>query len=282
MAMGGLRAEENDRFVFLPIEESLIKEGIALKKERQTLSVYIEKHLGKDFNPYDVRYPVSDAVSFFGRESLTDEMLNALRLSQSLGLFGVQKMGKSSVLQKLQKISEFPTAYIYLNKRDSLDRIYSDILTSLAIDIRIKYANLKWSPPSFAGREDPKMVFNVSIKELLLLLGTVTNTPLLAIFLDEIENIAPYKDGDEATLQLYMNLMDSLRGLQQEIHSLSLIIVGVHPIVARRNYFWSNQKNPMHQIISERFLLPLDQDDCIHMIRSLGQQINLTYSDESL
>src|SRR5205823_3111078 len=107
------------------------------------------------------------------------------------------------------------------------------------------YPNLKWSSPSFAGKYDPKMVFNASTKELLRLLESVTNSPLLAIFLDEIENIAPYEDGDEATLHLYMNLMDSLRGLQQETNSLSLLIAGVHPIVARRNYFWGNQKNPM-------------------------------------
>ncbi len=129
-AIGGLRAEENDRFVFLPIEEPLIKEGVALKRERQTLSVYIEKHLGKEFNPYDIRVPVSDVFSFFGRESLTEELLNALRLSQNLGLFGLQKMGKSSVLQRLQKLSKFPAAYVYLNKNDRLDRIYNTILTS--------------------------------------------------------------------------------------------------------------------------------------------------------
>src|SRR5205823_3672744 len=119
-----------------------------------------------------------------------------------------------------------------------------------AINTRIKYPNLEWSSPSLVGKRDPKIVFNTSAKELLLLLGKVTNAPVLAIFLDEIENIAPYKDGDEDALQLYMNLMDSLRGLQQETNSLSLLIVGVHPIVVRRNYFWGHQKNPMYQVIS--------------------------------
>src|SRR5205814_1450258 len=118
--------------------------------------------------------------SFFGRESLTDEILNLLKLGQSLGLFGLQKMGKSSVLQKLQKMSEFPAAYVYLNKADTLDRIYNDILANWAINTRIKYPSLEWSSPSVVGTRDPKIVFNASTKELLLLLGKVTNAPVLA------------------------------------------------------------------------------------------------------
>ena len=38
----------------------------------------------------------------------------------------------------------------------------------------------------------------------------------------------------------------------------------------------------MYQVIAERFLLPLDKEDCAYMIRSLGQQINMTYDDDAL
>lgn len=191
-------------------------------------------------------------------------------------------MGKSSVLQRLQKKAEFPTAYVYLSKGDSLEHIYKRILEGWLVDIRIKHPGLKWSLPEISAHSDLKMFFDSAAKDLLMLLGGVTHTPLLAIFLDEIEHIVPYQEGDEGTLRLYINLMDSLRGLQQETNSLSLLVTGIHPIVARRNYLWGNQKNPLHQVISERFLLPLDKEDCNYMIRSLGQQINLTYDDEGL
>jgi len=287
LAINGLRAEEQNRFVFLPIEELLIKESIALKQERQTFSFYINKHLGKDFNPYDVRGPVSDAVSFFGRASLIDELLNMLKLGQNLGLFGLHKMGKSSVLLKLQKIAKFPVAYIYLRhiylrQDDGLERIFSAIIAAWATDARIKYPDFECPIPSFQDKQDARIVFEAYTKKLLSVLEHYTDAPSLAIFLDEIGNIIPYKDEDETTLQLYVNLMDTIRGLQHETNGISLLIAGVHPTVARRNYLWENQKNPMHQVISERFLSPLDRDDCIHMIRSLGQQIDLTYTDECM
>ena len=254
MAIGGYRTEEKDRFVILPIDESLIKEGLALNKEYHYLNLYINKHLGKDFDPYDVRYPVADAVNFFGHESLTDEMVHALKLGQSLGLFGLQKIGKSSVLKRIQMKAEFPVAYVYLSKGDSLDGVYERILEGWSIDIRKKFPNLQWYSPQILLKSNSKKIFDSSTKELLKLLVTVTSTPLLAIFFDEIENIVPYKDGDEVALQRYIKLMDSLRGLQQETNYLSLLVAGVHPHIARRNYFWGNQKNPMHQVISERIL----------------------------
>lgn len=74
------------------------------------------------------------------------------------------------------------------------------------------------------------MVFDSAAKNLLMLLGSVTNAPLLAIFLDEIEHIVPYQEGDEETLRLYTNLMDSLRGLQQETNNLSLLIQVFTPL----------------------------------------------------
>jgi tetratricopeptide (TPR) repeat protein len=282
MAIAGLRLEKSERFVLLPIAESLIREGTALNQEHQILNVYVKKHLGSDFDPYDVRYPVSDAVSFFGRESVTDEIINALQMGQSLGLFGLHKMGKSSVLQRLQKKSDFPAAYVYLSRGDSLEGIYKRILKGWSREIRIKYPHVHWPVPQITSDSDAKMTFDSAARELLTQLGSVTNTPLLAIFLDEIEHIVPSQENDEKTLQTYITLMDSLRGLQQETNNVSLLVAGIHPSIVRRNYFLGNQKNPLHQVISERFLFPLDSEDCNYMLRSLGQQVNLTYDDEAL
>ena len=104
---------------------------------------------------------------------------------------------------------------------------------------------------------------------------------MLSIFLDEIEHIVP-EEGDEKKLQLYIDLMDSLRGLYLETQCIGLLVAGVHPGVARYNYFWGDQKNPMYQIIIERFLAPLEARDCSDMILNLGQKINLEYDGRAL
>jgi tetratricopeptide (TPR) repeat protein len=281
-----LRWEQGRRhFVCLPIDESLILESIATHKEQLDLQKYVSKRLGHGFDPYSVVDPVYGAVSFFGRQRLTEELSDALRRGQRLGLFGIQKMGKSSVLQQLQKGIEFPVAYVYLKTNDTLDRIYRRILTDWALNGRVKYpTDFKWAVPHLPPNTIAPSIFDDATKSLLAYLNTMTGvgvSPMLGIFLDEIEHIVPER-GDEKTLQLYIDLMDSLRGLYQETQSIGLLFAGVHPGVARYNYFWGNQKNPMYQIIAERFLSPLDEEDCSNMIRSLGQQINLQYDKGAL
>ncbi len=278
-----LRGEQGQRhFVCLPIEESLIQESIALHNELLTLQNYIYVRLGRGFDPYDVRDPVSGAVSFFGRQGLTEELLDALRRRKKIGLFGIQKMGKSSLLYELKKRAEFPVAYVYLDTNDSQDRIYNRIIDDWVVNSRVKYPDFKWAKSVSATTAISRSDFDMATKSLLEYLGTMAETsPLLGICLDEIEHIVP-SEGDEKALQLYINLMDSLRGLQQETNSIALLVAGVHPSIARSNYFWGSQKNPMHQVIVEHFLPPLDKDDCSNMIRSLGQQINLRYEDSAL
>jgi tetratricopeptide (TPR) repeat protein len=278
-----LRAEQGARrFVCLPIDEALIQKGIASKREHATLRYYLDHRLGGSFDPYDVDSPVSGVVSFFGRQRITEELMEDLRHGRRAGLFGIQKMGKSSVLKELQLHATFPVAYVYLTVGESLGRIYKRILEEWATSGRVKYANFTWTAPQFFKEEVSQSEFDAAAKSLLSYLETLDGVvPLLAIFLDEIEHIVPTED-DEKTLELYIHLMDSLRGLHQETQSLSLLVAGVHPGIARDNYFWGTQKNPMHQVIKEYFLPPLDRDDCANMIRSLGEQINIQYEESAL
>ena len=278
-----LRWEQGLRhFVVLTIDESVILESIAAHKEELVLQKQIGKNLGREFDPYSVVDPVSDVVSFFGRQRLTEELSDDLRRGQRLGLFGIQKMGKSSVLQQLQRRIEFPVAYVYLNTNDTLDRIYRRILENWGLNGRVKYPrNFNWVVPQFSEGTITPSVFDGATKSLLDYLNTTTSSPMLGIFLDEIEHIVP-TEGDEKILKLYIDLMDSLRGLHLETQRICLLVAGVHPGVARYNYFWGNQKNPMYQVIIEKFLSPLDEEDCSDMIRNLGQKINIEYDKSAL
>jgi tetratricopeptide (TPR) repeat protein len=270
------------RFTCLPIDETLIQKGIAIHNEFPTLKQYITHRLGNGFDPYDEDSPVAGVVNFYGRQRITEELMDDLQHGRRLGLFGIQKMGKSSVLKELQLRASFPVAYVYLTVGESLRRIYKRILEEWATSGKIKYPDFKWEAPQITTESTAQSEFDAAAKGLLSYLDTLnTAIPSLAIFLDEIEHIVP-SEGDERTMDLYIHLMDSLRGLYQETQSISLLVAGVYPGVARDNYFWGTQKNPMHQVIKEYFLPPLDEEDCTNMIRSLGEQINIQYEESAL
>jgi hypothetical protein len=277
MTIAGFRADDKSPFVLLPIDRSVLKEAVALRKESRMLRLYVDKHLGKDYNPYDVRDPVSDALSFFGREGLADELSTMLKMGRIVGLFGIHKMGKSSVLQRLRNKLKFPVAYIYLRKNDDLSGIYRRILNALTLEMKIKHS---YSLPALP---DNVALTQTDFEEAVYnLLNKIGKEPRLAIFLDEIEAIIPYEKGGEATLNLYVTLMDCLRGVQHETGQLALMVAGIYPSLGRVNYFWGEQKNPMHQIITERFLPPMSAEDCEIMVRSLGEQIRVTYDQETV
>lgn len=282
MAIASMRLKDSHPFVLIPITDTVIHEGLASKSENRIFAGHIEKYVGRGYNPYDVRDPVFDVLSFFGREGIIDEISNEITLGKRVGLFGLHKIGKSSVLKTLPKKVEFPVAYVYLTENISIDNIYENILKAWEIDLRTKYPSFEWSKDD--TKQDAKASFESAVKNLLFYLEETVpiQVPHLSIFLDEIETIIPYKEGDENTLNRYIRLMDSLRGLQQETEKLSLLVAGVHPTMARVNYFWGEQKNPMHQVVVEKFLPPLERDDCEVMVRSLGKQIGLDYDDETM
>jgi tetratricopeptide (TPR) repeat protein len=269
-------------FVCLPIEEVLVQKGIADGQELLTLATYIEERMGEGFDPYDIRDAVSGTVSFFGRATFIEKLEKALQRRKRTGIFGIHKMGKSSVLRELQKRVEFPVAFVYLNPGYTLADIYNQIIEGWLANGRVKYPQFAWTHTHVVSEKSPSGAFNAATKSVLAYLSTLTETPpILGVFLDEIEHIVPSR-GDMQQLQLYTRLMDSLRGLQQETGCIALLVAGVHPDIARRNYLWEAHKNPMHQIIDECFLSPLDEVDCKYMIRSLGQQIDLDFHESAL
>jgi hypothetical protein len=60
-----------------------------------------------------------------------------------------------------------------------------------------------------------------------------------------------------------------------------LMIAGVDPAVIRTNRF-SGQQNPFYSFFREEYLPPLNLEDCKQMIRNIGVQMGLEYTDEAV
>src|SRR6266851_5512250 len=106
-----------------------------------------------------------------------------LRFGQRWGLFGIQKIGKSSVLQELQKRAEFPVAYVYIETGDDLSRIYDRIMDGWVVNGQMKYPEFNWTKSPTVGTVS-QGDFHAAAKSLRTYLGTMADTqPLLGIFL---------------------------------------------------------------------------------------------------
>jgi hypothetical protein len=103
----------------------------------------------------------------------------------------------------------------------------------------------------------------------------------LGLFLDEAELIVPRPDGSGPDLQRYLTFLRAVRGLIDEDGRLSLVIASLNPSINRINA-WNGEQNPTFNLFQEIYLPPLAQEDCIQMVRNIGRQVGLVYSDESL
>jgi hypothetical protein len=268
-------------FTLLPLESALINEGLATGQERYLLSTEVEQRKGTDYDPYDVHDPVAGAFSFFGRDALVATILRRLTAGRPVGIFGLRKLGKSWLLQVLRDQSPFPVAAVNLQTMSltgSLADLYERILRYWERETRLKY-KLEWtSPITF---DDPTGGFVNAVLNLLTQLERTQGEARLGLFLDESELIVPYPDGGGPDLARYLTLFRALRGLIDEDGRLSLMVASLNPTINRINA-WDGQQNPSFSLFQELYLPPLTNEDCIQMIRNIGLQIGLVYSEESL
>jgi hypothetical protein len=245
--------------------------------ERLALQKHLRRFLGKGYDPYNVRDPVSDVLNFFGREALARGLIDDhLIAGQPVGLFGLRKMGKSSLLRYMQRLMPCPTAWLDLQAGVDLTALYERMLRAWNNDAKARF-NIDLSlEDTKLNSDDPSSHFFQRTQDALDKLTAQVPEARLALFLDEIELITPPTNATGPVLERYLSLMRKLRGLVQEDGRVSLMAAGVDPSVTRVNW-WDGEQNPFYKLLQEVYLPPLLEDDCILMIRNIGSQVELSY-----
>lgn len=264
---------------FIPIDEAIIQQGRERQKEQEKLQEYLLRFIGYR-NLFDVRNPVVDRLNFFGREARANELLEMLSQGSPLALLGLRKMGKSSLVQYLRDTVSFPVAYVDLQAGEELTVLYNRILGSWQRSLRIHLPNINWLPTKI--QEDPSRSFVTTTLNLMELLENSEYSPRLGLFVDEIEVIVPRLPGplDSANVTQYMSFARALRGIIQETEHLSLLVVGVDPLLNRISRV-QGQQNPFYTFFREEYLGPLGREECIQMVRNIGRQMDLEFDDKA-
>jgi tetratricopeptide (TPR) repeat protein len=278
--VGALRAAEDVQVI--PLDDAILQQGRELQKEQEKLREYLLRFFGHR-NLYDVRNPVVDRLNFFGRETRAYELLEILSQGTPLALLGLRKMGKSSLVQHLRDNSPFTVAYVDLQAGEELSALYNRTLGSWQRSLRVHLPSFDWIPPRISA--DPSSSFGTATQELMTRLEVSGHSSQLGLFIDEIEIIVPRLHHSLGTvnseeLNRYLAFARALRGIVQETNRLSLLLIGVDPQFNRISR-WLGQQNPFYQFFREEYLGPLSREDCIQMIRHIGRQMELEYTDEA-
>ncbi len=281
-----------DRFILIPIPltaiEQALREGGA---SSGLLAQYTDRYLpGADL--FDDRNAIGDTLSFFGRGELLQRLEENLRRSQGIGLFGLRKSGKTSLLLQLGFVMrQNPLVHIDLQPYGGKLRygadLFNQILIKLSQLIEERSSKSVNHPKLFESNSPAVSLTTDFAQQLQNLTQNLTQLgyqlPIL-IFLDEIERILPTNTDPKERAEECNAFFGALRAVSQEQRSLSLLVADVHPDINRINQ-WGQENvptNPVFNFFKEIFVVPFSADETTKMLTDIGELMGITFDQATL
>lgn len=222
---------------------------------------------------FDIRQPVSGELYFFGRTSLVADLRDAVRNGENIGLFGLRKTGKTSILLKLQE---------ELEEEKSAHLVYVDLQNPTAYRVRWwellsqLHSKIPQATPSSGYTEDnaPRL-FEAALERYSRLFPGQR----LVFALDEIEHISPRLRMEEHWDYDFLEFWKALRAIQNVQRNVAFIVAGVNASAIETPSF-GRQDNPLFSMAKIRYMPGFTRDEARQMIRTLGRKMGLKFDEE--
>ncbi|MGA4517181.1 AAA-like domain-containing protein [Solibacillus silvestris] len=244
----------------------------------------IENKLRKYFYNRDlfaIESPIKNDSYFFGRNKIVQEFFGKYLSGEQGGLFGLRKIGKTSVLYALMRTLDSKEGkYIYIDCQspsvhalrwyELLETIIIRLIEEnhLDIDMNDYIFNEKYAARSFE-------------KLMLEVYSRFGNKRVLFIF-DEIEMISV----DTASTDHWRSGLDfvyfwqTIRAFTQQYQNhLSFLVAGVNPHCIEVASI-KGIDNPIFSMINPIFLSLFEFNDVKNMVSNIGKYMGLNFSEE--
>ena len=278
---------EESGFTVIPLGHSQLRQALLEDRAPEVLNEQIALYLGES-DLYAASEPVTDALSFFGRGPLINSIINRFNRGQHVGLFGLRKMGKTSLLKQLpERLRQHVVAEIDLQNLGTEDvgPLCTNIIRTWLRDIRDKYPMT--TLPRLAANADHAAEgisveeFRVDLLSLYAAVGARGTRPRFILMLDEVERMLPTRRSGRPGFRGYEQLLAVLRGVAQQEDFLTLLVASVEPRLNRADR-WGDIDNPMYRFFQEVFLPPFEEAECCEMVTNIGQQMGIDYTPDAL
>jgi Cdc6-like AAA superfamily ATPase len=255
-----------------------------------------EKLYASDF--FNRAGPV-EGQDFIGRSLFLQKLTRTLSAGSHVGMYGLRKVGKTSIIREL--ISRSHTiapdiTWVYLDLLGILDvnRTQSHLLYRIAEDLRIGLGpsalkSMGCDMLTQEHRYDTLCESEADLKAFCrsfdedfrrLLRHMRDQGRRVVLVLDEIEQLFPIP-GQRDGFEKYDEFLRYVRGLSQNIGTLTLFVVGVNPQVSEAQ-FLGNRQNPMFSFFTVEYVPAMSADDVRDLLRSLGRPSGVTFENEAV
>ncbi|OKH30225.1 hypothetical protein NIES2119_31320 [[Phormidium ambiguum] IAM M-71] len=281
-----------DRFVLIPIPLAAVEQSVSDPAACVgLLAQYSDRYLpGADL--FDDRNAIGDTLSFFGRAELLHRLEQELVRQQGIGLFGLRKSGKTSILLQLGfALRRHPVVHLDLQPyggklrygaelfneilRQLLGRLHEHNTTAIAT-----FEPFSADIPAAALTTE----FVQYISKIAVQLTAAKYEPPILLFLDEIERILPVATDPLEKVEEFNAFFGGLRVLSQEQRLLGLLVADVHPDCNRINQ-WQQEgvpTNPVFSFFKEVFLSSFSEEETKTMLVDISRLMGRSFDRETL
>lgn len=274
-----------DQLTVIPIPLAEIENALTNANICQAiLTEYMRRYI-ETANFFDDRNSISDRIFFFGRLKLLDQLKDDLSRCQGIGLFGLRKSGKTSVINQLQFVMrEYPVARIDLQKYNDLHYgadLFNSIIQQLQQIVDNDEDTVDMNFEEFPSGTPAAKVAVEFIQRICMLSERLKSAGFkmpIVCFLDEVERIFPMQQDPRERVEEFNACFGTLRVLSQEQRNLSILVADVYPDCNRTNQ-WPQEgvpSNPVFSFFKEIFLSPFSSErETIEMLTTIASFMGL-------
>ena len=242
---------------------------------------------------YDFSNPVRDPSGFFGRRAEFDQIIVAIERRQSVGIFGLRKTGKTSLMNFVsgrRREAGKPVIWLDISGVTGADDFRSRVLEGFhaaAVGVAASGATLpRLRTFSRTGTlvSDAAAIRQNWLRDLESLAEHL-GLPV-ELFIDEVDQLLPARSylGEEEANQLLIALTQ-LRGMIQGARpgaEVILICAGVNPAIFERPLLPNGTDNLLYKLVRLMYLAPLSRDEMAEMVRDLGRRMGVRVRDHQV
>ena len=230
---------------------------------------------------YQGRNPVT-GNDFFGRESMLRALRAALKDGHSIGLFGLRRSGKTSVIQEFKRRNIGQGFAVVVSDLEALASL-DEICVQLSADLTATLRELREVDPQvwIGSPGEQSAVTFADLSSRIRKVAEKNRDYTFVFAFDEIESLVPLVRSDAAKVRTFLG---AIRRAAQGSTNVCLLLTGV------TNRFFRDSmldlelgiENPMLGFVDEFFLGPLDDHEARNLLGKLGRGMMLTWDDDAL
>lgn len=284
------RAENPDTRLIVPFSYNELTPSISTNDFQNRMRSFLyERDL------FGVASPLQDDNLFFGKDRfhVISELYGKYRQGEHGGLFGLRRIGKTSILNLLRRrVEQNSGVAIYFDCTKYHHLRWNSFLHQIVKELQDKYSvgseetSAGFLPENFslnpAGSRYTETKAPISFEEdLKLLHRNLNNTRILLIF-DEIEQISfetsPSSHWCSENDALFF--WQALRSVSQTDSSIfSFVITGVNPKSVEDSKI-NNQPNPFFNGLAPQYISLFNYEDVKNMVSEIGGHLGLSFDEE--